>query len=279
MLGGRYTLTERIGGGGMGTVWRAQDGVLARQVAVKVLHSALFEDGTFVRRFRREAQMVAAIDHPGIVDVYDYGESGSGFAGGPGDPGDSGDSGDSGGAGDAAGPSGDTTVAAASSSTSSDDYDGERCAYIVMELIEGRPLDQVLAADGPMAPERAFALLASALDALQAAHRQGIVHRDIKPSNLMVRADGRITITDFGIARAVASTKITASHAIIGTALYMAPEQAEGKGGVVPASDLYSIGVVGYELLTGRPPFEGESVLEVALKHVREPAQIGRAHV
>ncbi|MFD7901924.1 serine/threonine protein kinase [Kitasatospora sp. NPDC059747] len=258
VLGGRYTLTERIGGGGMGTVWRAEDGVLARQVAVKILHSALFEDGTFVRRFRREAQMVAAIDHPGIVDVYDYGESGSGGRSA------------SGGTGRADGPEGEG--AATGGAAADDGDDGERCAYIVMELIEGRPLDQVLAADGPMSPERAFALLASALDALQAAHRQGIVHRDIKPSNLMVRADGHVTITDFGIARAVASTKITASHAIIGTALYMAPEQAEGKGGVAPASDLYSIGVVGYELLTGRPPFEGESVLEVALKHVREPA-------
>ncbi|MQS15090.1 serine/threonine protein kinase [Streptomyces kaniharaensis] len=233
VLGGRYALTERIGGGGMGTVWRADDAVLARKVAVKILHAALFEDGTFVQRFRREAQLVAAIDHPGIVDVHDYGESPDGGEGGG---------------------------------------DDERCAYIVMELIDGRPLDQVLAADGPMAPERALTLIASALDALHAAHQQMIVHRDIKPSNLMVRADGRVTITDFGIARAIASTKITASHAIIGTALYMAPEQAEGKGGVSPASDLYSIGVVCYELLTGKPPFVGESVLEVALKHVRDPA-------
>ncbi|WP_395293919.1 serine/threonine-protein kinase [Kitasatospora hibisci] len=226
VLGGRYTLTERIGGGGMGSVWRADDRVLARRVAVKILHPGLVEDGTFVQRFRREAQLLAGLKHPGIVDVHDYGESGR---------------------------------------------DGEeRTAYIVMELVEGRPLDKVLAAGGPMEPGRALGLLATALDALAAAHRQDIVHRDVKPSNLMLRPDGQVTVTDFGIARAVASTKLTASHAVIGTALYMAPEQAEGKP-VTPASDLYSIGVVAYELLTGKPPFVGESVLEVALKHLREP--------
>ncbi|MEU1420506.1 serine/threonine-protein kinase [Kitasatospora sp. NPDC005751] len=228
VLGGRYTLTERIGGGGMGSVWRADDEVLARQVAVKILHPGLVEDGAFVKRFRREAQLLAALKHPGIVDVHDYGESGE-------------DAGD------------------------------DRVAYIVMELIDGQPLDKVLTESGPMPPERALGLLATALDALHAAHRQEIVHRDVKPSNLMVRSEGRVTVTDFGIARAVASTRITASHAVIGTALYMAPEQAEGQA-VTPASDLYSIGVVGYELLTGQPPFVGESVLEVALKHIREPA-------
>ncbi|MFF1907385.1 serine/threonine-protein kinase [Kitasatospora sp. NPDC058218] len=228
VLGGRYTLTERIGGGGMGAVWRADDEVLARQVAVKILHPGLVEDGTFVKRFRREAQLLAALKHPGIVDVHDYGETGE-------------DSGD------------------------------DRVAYIVMELIAGQPLDKVLAESGPMPPERALGLLATALDALHAAHRQDIVHRDVKPSNLMVRPEGQVTVTDFGIARAVASTRITASHAVIGTALYMAPEQAEGQA-VTPASDVYSIGVVGYELLTGQPPFVGESVLEVALKHIRDPA-------
>ncbi|MFG3056335.1 protein kinase [Kitasatospora sp. NPDC048239] len=227
VLGGRYTLTERIGGGGMGAVWRADDSVLARQVAVKILHPGLSGDGTFARRFRREAQLLAALKHPGIVDVHDYGES--------------------------------------------EDDSEEQVAYIVMELVEGRPLNTVLTEDGPMPAERALGLLATALDALHAAHRQDIVHRDLKPSNLMLRADGRVTVTDFGIARALASSRLTASHAVIGTALYMAPEQAEGKA-TTPASDLYSIGVVCYELLTGETPFTGESVLEVALKHLREPA-------
>ncbi|MFE5581000.1 serine/threonine-protein kinase [Kitasatospora sp. NPDC056531] len=226
MLGGRYTLVEKLGGGGMGAVWRADDQVLARQVAIKILRAELFEDGTAVQRFRREAQLVAAIDHPGIVDVHDYGES---------------------------------------------DGDGdERCAYIVMDLIEGRPLNQALAQSGPMSAERALGLLADALDALHAAHRRGIVHRDIKPSNLMLRDDDRVVITDFGIARAIASTKLTAPYAIIGTAAYMSPEQAASVS-TGSASDLYSIGVVCYELLVGQVPYLGEGPLQVALKHVNQP--------
>ncbi|OKI26185.1 serine/threonine-protein kinase [Streptomyces sp. CB03911] len=227
VLGGRYRLFERIGGGGMGSVWRAEDEVLGRQVAVKVLHRALFEEGTFAARFKREAQLLAALRHPGIVDVHDYGEG--------------------------------------------EEESGERVAFIVMELVEGRPLNEVLADGGPMGAERALGLLATALDALEAAHRRGIVHRDLKPSNLMLRGDDQLTVTDFGIARAVASSRITASHTVLGTALYMAPEQAEGAA-TTPASDLYSIGVVCYELLTGEPPFLGESVLEVALRHIRDPA-------
>ncbi|MFB7379465.1 protein kinase [Kitasatospora purpeofusca] len=229
VLGGRYTLTERIGGGGMGAVWRAEDSVLGRPVAVKILHPALLADVMFAERFRREARMLALLDHPGIVDVHDYGEE---------EP---------------------------------PDADGDRLAYLVMELVDGRPLDRVLAADGAFPPARALGLLAEALDALHAAHRRGIVHRDVKPSNLMLRADGRVTVTDFGIARSMAGTRLTASHAVIGTALYMAPEQAEGKA-VTPAVDLYAIGVVCYELLVGRPPFTGGGMLEVALKHLREPA-------
>ncbi|MFD4655320.1 protein kinase [Kitasatospora sp. NPDC058444] len=226
VLGGRYELVEKIGGGAMGSVWRAEDTVLARRVAVKILRSELLEDDTSAQRFRREAQLVAAVDHPGVVGVHDYGESrGNGE---------------------------------------------ERCAYIVMELIDGRPLDKVLKDTGPMAVGRTLDLVAGALDALHAAHRREIVHRDIKPSNLMVRADGRVAVTDFGIARAVASTKLTAPFAIIGTALYMSPEQAEGAE-LGPATDLYSIGVVCYELLVGKPPYSGDGPLQIALKHVNQP--------
>ncbi|BFV60532.1 hypothetical protein KCMC57_up56360 [Kitasatospora sp. CMC57] len=227
VLGGRYTLTERIGGGGMGDVWRADDGVLARQVAVKVLHPALLDDELFAERFRREARLMAALSHPGIVDVYDYGE---------GEPGSA-----------------------------------DQRAYIVMEFIDGQPLSEVLAAEGAMPPSRALALVAQTLDALHAAHQRDIVHRDLKPSNLMLRSGDQVTVTDFGIARSAASTTITASHAVLGTALYMAPEQAEG-GATTPLSDLYSAGVLCYELLTGQVPFTGETVLEVVLKHIREPA-------
>ncbi len=228
VLGDRYTLAERIGGGGMGEVWRADDSVLRRQVAVKVLLPALLDDPAFAARFRREATVLASLSHPGIVDVHDYGES---------------------------------PIAS-----------GERVAYIVMELIEGRPLNEVRAQDGPLSPEQALDIAGQALEALHTAHLGGVTHRDIKPSNLMLGADGRVTVTDFGIARSsAASTGITDSHAVLGTALYMAPEQAEGLGAIA-ASDLYSMGVVCYELLTGEPPFTGESVVEIALKHVREPA-------
>ncbi|MFF4104703.1 protein kinase [Streptomyces sp. NPDC001903] len=227
VLGDRYTLAERIGGGGMGEVWRADDDVLRRQVAVKVLLPALLDDASFAARFRREATVLASLSHPGIVDVHDYGESRI----------------DS----------------------------GEQVAYIVMDLVEGRTLTEVRAQGGPLPVEQALDIAGQALDALHAAHLQGVTHRDIKPSNLMLGDDGRVTVTDFGIARSsAASTGITDSHAVLGTALYMAPEQAEGLGAVA-ASDLYSMGVVCYELLTGEPPFTGESVVEIALKHIREP--------
>ncbi|WP_329561587.1 serine/threonine-protein kinase [Kitasatospora sp. NBC_01266] len=226
-LGGRYTLTERLGGGAMGEVWRAEDSVLGRQVAVKILLPGLLDDATFMERFRREARLLASINHPGIVEVHDYGESG--------------------------------------------EEAEDRVAYIVMELITGRPLDVVLTESGPLPAERALEIVAQALDALHAAHQRGIVHRDIKPSNLMLREDDRVAVTDFGIASAMAGTRITSSHAVLGTALYVAPERAEGAASN-PASDLYSMGVLCYEMLVGEPPFTGETALEIVLKHVREPA-------
>ncbi|WP_344015225.1 serine/threonine-protein kinase, partial [Kitasatospora atroaurantiaca] len=227
VLGGRYTLTDRVGGGGMGDVWRADDGVLGRQVAVKLMHPGLLEDRSFTERFRREARILATLKHPGIVDVHDYCEP-------------------------------------------VEDSD-ERIAYIVMEFIDGKPLNDVLTVDGPMVPARALGIMADALDALHAAHQREIVHRDIKPSNLMLRSDGRVTVTDFGIAHAMAGTKITTTNSVLGTALYIAPEQADGKG-TTPVSDLYSIGVVCFELLTGQLPFTGETVLEIVLKHIQQPA-------
>ncbi|MGW0664696.1 protein kinase domain-containing protein [Streptodolium elevatio] len=227
VLGGRYALAERLGAGGMGEVWQADDRVLERRVAAKILLPTLMADERFAARFRREAKVLAALSHPGIVHIHDYGESEAGT-----DP---------------------------------------RLAYIVMELVDGRPLDAVLTAEGPLPPERVLDIAALSLDALHAAHRRGIVHRDIKPSNLMLRADGQVTVTDFGIAHATDGTRLTASHAVLGTARYIAPEQAEG-GPAVAASDLYSLGAVCYELLTGRPLFTGAKVLEIILKHIREPA-------
>ncbi|WP_354644538.1 serine/threonine-protein kinase [Kitasatospora camelliae] len=238
VLGGRYTLTERVGGGGMGEVWRADDGVLERQVAVKIMHPGLLEDRGFTERFRREARILATLRHPGIVHVHDYGE--------PAPDGDGRDGGDG-------------------------EDAGERIAYIVMEFIDGKPLNEVLAAQGPMVPARALGIVADALDALHVAHQREIVHRDLKPSNLMLRSDGGVTVTDFGIAHAMAGTKITTTNSVLGTALYIAPEQADGQA-TSPRSDLYSIGVVCFELLTGRLPFTGETVLEIVLKHIQQPA-------
>jgi serine/threonine protein kinase len=228
VLGGRYTLAEPIGGGSMGAVWRADDSVLKRRVAVKILLPELLRDTVFATRFRNEAEVLATLSHPNVVNVHDYGESES-------DP-------------------------------------GERVAYIVMELIDGRPLEEEVDTEsGTMPADRALGLIAQALDGLHVTHQRQIVHRDVKPSNLMLRADGRVTVTDFGIARTPASPKLTASHTVIGTALYMAPEHADGRG-AVPASDLYSIGVVCYELLTGETPFTGGSAIEVLNKHINEPA-------
>ncbi|WP_051731740.1 serine/threonine-protein kinase [Kitasatospora phosalacinea] len=225
VLGGRYALSERLGSGAMGEVWRAEDQVLGRQVAVKIVLPALMEDEVFAARFRREATVLAAMNHRGVVHIHDYGED--------------------------------------------DGEPGARTAYIVMELLSGKPLDRARERKA-FPPDRALDVAAQVLDALHAAHRQGIVHRDIKPSNLMIDADGRITVTDFGIARTLADTRITTAHAVIGTALYMAPERAEGKDASA-VSDLYSVGVVLYELLAGAVPFTGGTPLEVVLKHVREP--------
>ncbi|MFF4512407.1 serine/threonine-protein kinase [Streptomyces mirabilis] len=226
VLGGRYTLAERIGGGAMGDVWRADDTVLERRVAVKILRPELLDDARFAKRFRREALILASLDHPGIVDVHDYGENALG--------------------------------------------DGSRVAYIVMELVEGRPLDEFLKESGPLPPEQALATTAEVLEALHAAHRRQVVHRDIKPSNLLICADGRVKVTDFGLARDLATSKITPEHAVVGTALYIAPEQVEGHG-TTPASDLYSMGVVCYKMLTGKLPFDGERAIEILVKHVQQP--------
>ncbi|MFI6152679.1 protein kinase [Kitasatospora sp. NPDC051170] len=232
VLNDRYRLTEPLGRGGMGTVWRAQDANLKREVAVKILNAGLLEEPTQIERFRREAQVVAAIGHPGIVGVHDYGES-----------------------------------------RGEDTDGGEPFAYIVMDLIEGRALSTLLKDEGRMPPERALTLVADALDALQAVHQRAIVHRDIKPSNLMVREDGALFVADFGIALAIAGTKITMTGGFVGTAAYMSPEQAahDRANPITPSSDLYSMGVVCYEMLTGSLPFDGGAV-QLAYKHVHQPA-------
>jgi serine/threonine-protein kinase len=230
VIGGNFTLVGRIGSGAMGEVWRAEDGRLrGRHVAVKILRPELLSDKTFPARFRREAEVLSTLSHANVVKVFDYGE---------GQPGE--------------------------------DEAEARPAYIVMELIDGRPLDEVVEENGGTLPtERVLALLADALEGLHEAHQHEVVHRDIKPANLMLRTDGRVMVTDFGIARATAGTKLTDSHSVVGTSLYMAPEQVAGA--VEPSCDLYAVGVVCYQLLTGALPFTGDSPLVVMNKHVSEP--------
>ena len=219
-LGDRYRLLRRIGAGGMGTVWEAEDRVLKRRVAVKILAPSLCDNETLATRFRREAQAAGRLAHPNIAQVFDYGED-----------------------------------------------DG--CPYIVLELVSGSTLRQVLEARGPLPPDEVADLGAQIADALAAAHAEGIVHRDVKPGNVMVGADGRVKVMDFGIADAVWFEPLTDTGTIMATARYISPEQATG-GGATGASDVYSLGAVLYELFAGRLPFDGDSPFAIAHAHAYE---------
>ena len=220
MLGGRYRLEERIAGGGMGDVWRGTDDVLGRTVAVKILLPALLDEPGFAERFRGEARTMATINHPGVVDVYDYGSD-------------------------------------------------QQIAFLVMEYVEGDALSRTLSRVGRLTPARTMALVAQAADALHAAHGNGIVHRDVKPGNLLVRPNGTLVLTDFGIARSALVGQLTVAGAVLGTASYISPEQAAGDV-ATPASDVYALGVVAYQCLSGHRPFDGATPIEIAMKHVRE---------
>lgn len=214
-LCGRYELDRLIGSGGMAQVWQADDLVLDRQVAVKVLHPHLAVDQALVARFRQEAVAAARLSHPGIVGVYDTCSDGAHEA-------------------------------------------------IVMELLDAVTLRQHLDEHGPLDAETTVRIALRLLDALEAAHRAGLVHRDIKPSNILLCKDGRVKVADFGIAKAEDQTDLTQEGTLVGTASYLAPEQLLG-GQVDRRTDLYSLGIVLYECLTGRVPFRGESGTAVAL--------------
>ncbi|MEV0809294.1 protein kinase [Micromonospora sp. NPDC050200] len=220
-LGNRYRLDERIASGGMGDVWRGTDQVLGRTVAVKSLLPALLDEPGFAERFRGEARTMATINHPGVVDVYDFGSD-------------------------------------------------QHIAFLVMEYVEGDALSATLSRVGRLTPARTMALVAQAADALHAAHEKGIVHRDVKPGNLLVRPNGTLVLTDFGIARSDLVGQLTAAGSVLGTASYISPEQATGAV-ATHASDVYALGVVAYQCLAGRRPFEGDNPLEIAMKHVQEP--------
>jgi beta-lactam-binding protein with PASTA domain len=231
-VGGRYQLGELLGRGGMAEVRKGIDARLGRVVAVKRLRTDLASDATFQARFRREAQSSASLNHPAIVAVYDTGEEPAG-----------------------------------------DGQDRVAQPYIVMEYVAGRTLRDILREGRKILPERALEITSGVLSALDYSHRAGIIHRDIKPGNVMLTPSGDVKVMDFGIARAIsdAASSMTQTAAVVGTAQYLSPEQARGES-VDSRSDVYSAGCLLYELLTGRPPFVGDSPVAVAYQHVREPA-------
>jgi len=231
VIAGRYQIDELIARGGMAEVYSATDLRLGRKVAIKILRSDLARDSSFLARFRREAQAAASLNHPSIVAVYDTGEE-----------------------------------------LRPDSTDGVALPYLVMEYVDGTTVRDLLKRGKRLIPERALEITVGVLDALSYSHKHGIIHRDIKPGNVMITRQGDIKVMDFGIARALADTSatMTSSQTIMGTAQYISPEQA--KGGLVDArSDLYSTGVLLYELLTARPPFTGDSPVSIAYQHVSEP--------
>ena len=222
LLNGRYELHEALGTGGMATVWRGVDRVLARPVAVKVLNEGLAEDSLFAERFAREARHAAMLLHPAIVTVFDSGEDETG------------------------------------------------APYLVMELVDGRTLAELLTETPRLPVDRAIAIASTVCDALQVAHAAGLVHRDIKPGNIMVGDDGQVKVVDFGIAKAGNDeAQLTSAGSVLGTASYLAPEQATASE-VDARADLYALGCVLTEMLTGQPPFTGATPVEVAWKHVSE---------
>ena len=220
-LGGRYGLTERIAVGGMGEVWKAKDKVLGRTVAVKILKEEYTGDPGFLERFRAEARHTALLNHPGVANVFDYGEE-----------------------------------------------DGS--AYLVMELVPGEPLSNIIEREKTLPADRILNIIAQTARALAAAHAQGLVHRDVKPGNIMITPDNRVKVTDFGIARLADQVPLTATGQVMGTAQYLAPEQATGQTATA-SSDLYSLGIIGYECLAGKRPFTGESQIAIALAQVNDP--------
>lgn len=220
VLGNRYEILEKIGNGGMATVYKAQDQMLKRYVAVKVLREEFTTDEEFIRRFNTEAQSAASLAHPNIVSIYDVGIE-------------------------------------------------DNVYYIVMELIQGKTLKQIIDEDGVLPWKWSINIASQIASALEVAHKNNIVHRDIKPHNIIITEDGVAKVTDFGIAKAVSNSTITAFGTTIGSVHYFSPEHARG-GFTDAKSDLYSLGVVMYEMLTGRVPFDADTPVSIALKHMQE---------
>ncbi len=219
-INNRYEIVKTIGEGGMANVYLANDTILNRKVAVKILRGDLSGDEKFIRRFQREALSVSNLSHPNIVEVYDVGEE-----------------------------------------------DGNH--YIVMEYIEGKTLKQLLKKRESLTLTEVIDIMTQLTDGISHAHESYIIHRDIKPQNIMIQDDGRIKITDFGIAMALNATQLTQTNSVMGSVHYLPPEQASGKSASIK-SDIYSLGILMYELLTGSVPFKGDNAVEIALKHMKE---------
>ena len=220
LLGNRYEIIEKVGGGGMAIVYKARCRLLNRYVAVKVLRLELLEDQEFVRRFNVEAQSAASLSHPNIVSIYDVGQQ-------------------------------------------------DEIHYIVMEFIDGDTLKEKIQRKGTLSWKESLNVALQICSALEHAHEKRIIHRDIKPHNNIITENGMVKVTDFGIARAATSTTVTLDESTMGSVHYFSPEQARG-GYTDERSDIYSLGVVMYEMLTGELPFEAESPISVALKHIQE---------
>ena len=230
VFSGRYRIIRHLARGGMAEVYLAEDVLLSRTVALKVLFPELAQDEAFVERFRREARAAASLNHHNIVSVYDFGED-------------------------------------------------EGSWFIVMEYVDGETLRHIIRGDGPMEPARAAEIGAEVAAALAAAHARGIVHRDVKPANVLIAAStGTVKVTDFGIARAAnARQGLTMPGTVLGTATYLSPEQAQGAA-VDHRTDLYSLGMVLYEMLAGRPPFTGDTPVAIAYRHLKEQAPPPSTH-
>jgi serine/threonine protein kinase len=229
LFGGRYKLISRIAVGGMGEVWLAQDEVILREVAIKILKQEYMGDPSFIERFRIEAKHAAMVNHEGIANVFDYGED-SGWA------------------------------------------------FLVMEYVPGDSLARILERDKVLPETKVMDIVAQTARALYAAHEAGLVHRDIKPGNLLITPEGKVKITDFGIARVTDQVGLTATGQVMGTVQYLSPEQATGKS-ATPATDIYSLGIVAYECLAGKRPFGGDSQMIIAMAQINDlppalPAEI-----
>ncbi|PRO65275.1 Stk1 family PASTA domain-containing Ser/Thr kinase [Alkalicoccus urumqiensis] len=225
----RYKIIRPVGGGGMADVFLAEDLILNRHVAVKVLKEQFSHDDEFIRRFHREAESAASLSHPNIVSLFDVGEENNVY-------------------------------------------------YIVMQYVNGPTLKEYIKENGPLSSEESIRILKQIADALSHAHQNHLIHRDVKPQNILIGEDNNVLVTDFGIARAISDATITHTNSVLGSVHYLSPEQAKG-GRITYQSDLYALGILLYEMLTGQVPFQGDTAVSVALKHLQDPMPDIRTHV